>query len=117
MKNEVGIPFVPVMRGPIPSIKVGYGRTVTILPALAQTNWITGLQAVPGMGPGSGTTLTSPENEEGALADILVVDGNPLEDMKVLGGQDKWFTDKETPKPIETLRVIMKDGVIYKNTL
>ena len=55
--------------------------------------------------------------EEGALADILVVDGNPLEDMKILGGQNKWFADLEPPKPIETLKVIMKDGVIYKNTL
>ncbi len=37
--------------------------------------------------------------------------------MTVLGGQDKWFTDLEPPQPIETLKVIMKDGVVYKNTL
>jgi imidazolonepropionase-like amidohydrolase len=55
--------------------------------------------------------------EEGALADILVVDGNPLKEITILGGQDKWFLDTETPKPIETIRVIMKDGTIYKNTL
>ena len=55
--------------------------------------------------------------EEGALADILVVDGNPLESMTVLGGQDQWFLDTEPPKPIEAIRIIMKDGVIYKNTL
>ena len=55
--------------------------------------------------------------EEGALADILIVDGNPLEDMKVLGGQDQWFKLTEPQKPIDSLKVIMKDGVIYKNTL
>ena len=35
----------------------------------------------------------------------------------MLGGQDKWFLDTEAPKPIKTLRVIMKNGQIYKNTL
>ena len=29
--------------------------------------------------------------EEGALADILIVDGNPLEDLSVLGASPKWF--------------------------
>jgi len=28
----------------------------------------------------------------------------------------EWF-DAPTPQPIETLRLIMKDGKIYKNTL
>jgi imidazolonepropionase-like amidohydrolase len=55
--------------------------------------------------------------EEGAYADILIVDGNPLEDITVLGGTDKWFDADPEYKPIETLRVIMKGGVIYKNTL
>jgi len=54
--------------------------------------------------------------EEGALADLLVVDGNPLEDISVLGGQKEWFS-APSPEPIDTLRVIMKDGKIYKNTL
>lgn len=54
--------------------------------------------------------------EEGALADILIVDGNPLEDISVIGGQKEWF-NAPAPEPIETLKVIMKDGVIYKNTL
>jgi imidazolonepropionase-like amidohydrolase len=43
--------------------------------------------------------------EEGALADLLLVDGNPLEDLKLVADPDKNFL------------VIMKDGVIYKNTL
>jgi len=43
--------------------------------------------------------------EEGALADLLLVDGNPLEDITVL-------EDFE-----QNLIVIMKDGKIYKNLL
>jgi imidazolonepropionase-like amidohydrolase len=38
------------------------------------------------------------------LADLLLVDGNPLEDVKVVG-------------ELENLRVIIKDGQVYKNTL
>lgn len=41
---------------------------------------------------------------EGAYADLLLVEGNPLEDLGAV-------TDKDN------LRIIMKDGVIYKNTL
>jgi imidazolonepropionase-like amidohydrolase len=55
--------------------------------------------------------------EEGAYADILLVDGNPLEDISVIGGAEKWFDADPEWKPIETLDLIMKDGVIYKNTL
>jgi len=54
--------------------------------------------------------------EEGAYADLLLVDGNPLEDITVIGGNEKWF-DAPPRDGIETLRVIMKDGKIYKNTL
>lgn len=43
--------------------------------------------------------------EPGAVADILIVDGNPLEDISVLA------------RPQETLRVIMKGGELYKNKL
>jgi imidazolonepropionase-like amidohydrolase len=43
--------------------------------------------------------------EEGALADLLLVDGDPLENIKLLEDPDKKFL------------VIMKDGTIYKNTL
>ena len=54
--------------------------------------------------------------EEGAYADMLVVDGNPLEDLSVIGAVDKWF-DAPPRDGVETIRIIMKDGVIYKNTL
>jgi imidazolonepropionase-like amidohydrolase len=43
--------------------------------------------------------------EVGALADLLLVDGNPLEDINLVANPDKNFV------------VIMKDGTIYKNTL
>ncbi|MFM9186747.1 metal-dependent hydrolase family protein [Legionella pneumophila] len=42
---------------------------------------------------------------EGAYADLLVVDGNPLVNLNVL------------LRPDENLKLIMKDGVIYKNEL
>jgi imidazolonepropionase-like amidohydrolase len=43
--------------------------------------------------------------KEGAYADVLLVDGNPLEDISLLADPEK------------NLKVIMKDGKIYKNTL
>lgn len=55
--------------------------------------------------------------EVGAYADMLIVDGNPLKNLSVLGANPKWFG---TPKPnpgVKTIRLIMKDGKIYKNTL
>lgn len=43
--------------------------------------------------------------EEGALADILLINGDPLADISIL------------TKPEENLVLIMKDGKIYKNSL
>ena len=43
--------------------------------------------------------------EQGALADLLVVDGNPLENLDLAAD------------PAAKFLVIMKDGVIYKNTI
>jgi imidazolonepropionase-like amidohydrolase len=42
--------------------------------------------------------------EEGALADLLVVDGDPIADIKLIAN------------PARNFLVIMKDGKIYKNT-
>jgi len=42
--------------------------------------------------------------KEGAYADLLLVEGNPLEDLKAVTDSDN-------------LKIIMKDGKIYKNTL
>lgn len=55
--------------------------------------------------------------EEGAYADIIVVDGNPLEDLSVLGTNEKWFDAPTPPDSPEGIRIIMKDGKIYKNSL
>src|SRR5262245_18816792 len=43
--------------------------------------------------------------EEGALADLLVIDGNPIDDIALVANPDKNFM------------VIMKDGKMYKDTL
>jgi len=43
--------------------------------------------------------------EEGALADLLLVDGNPIEDITLIANPGKNFV------------IIMKEGKIYKNTL
>jgi imidazolonepropionase-like amidohydrolase len=76
--------------------------------------------------PGELAALTGKNNpypgklgviEEGALADILIVDGNPLEDITVIGANPKYFDAKPRGQGIETMRLIMKDGKIYKNTL
>ncbi|HEX9736837.1 MAG TPA: amidohydrolase family protein, partial [Thermoanaerobaculia bacterium] len=45
------------------------------------------------------------EVREGWLADLLLIDGDPLADIRVL------------TRPKETLVVIMKAGEIYKNAL
>jgi imidazolonepropionase-like amidohydrolase len=55
--------------------------------------------------------------EVGAYADILLVEGNPLKDITVIGATDKWFDADPEWKPIKTIKLIMKDGKIYKNTL
>ncbi|MCA0869781.1 amidohydrolase family protein [Seohaeicola saemankumensis] len=43
--------------------------------------------------------------EEGAYADMILVDGNPLENLDLVGDPENSFD------------IIMKDGVIYKNTV
>ena len=43
--------------------------------------------------------------EQGALADLLLVDGNPLDKINLIAD------------PAKNFKIIMKDGIIYKNTL
>ena len=43
--------------------------------------------------------------EEGALADLLLVDGNPIENIRLI------------EDPVKNFVLIMKEGKIYKNTL
>jgi len=55
--------------------------------------------------------------EEGAYADIIIVDGNPLEDILAIGANPKWLDAEPREKHVEPIKLIMKDGKIYKNTL
>lgn len=43
--------------------------------------------------------------EEGAYADLLLVDGNPLDDVSIHGDNGK------------SIALMMRDGKIYKNAL
>jgi imidazolonepropionase-like amidohydrolase len=76
--------------------------------------------------PGQLAALTGKNNpypgklgviEEGAYADILLVEGNPLEDISAIGGDPGWFNAPARGEDVDNIKLIMKDGVIYKNTL
>jgi imidazolonepropionase-like amidohydrolase len=43
--------------------------------------------------------------KEGAHADLILVDGNPLEDLDLVADPEKNFS------------MIMKAGIVYKNTI
>jgi imidazolonepropionase-like amidohydrolase len=54
----------------------------------------------------------------GAYADIILVDGNPLEDLSLVGASPKMFGVESRPTPsVDTIPLVMKDGLIVKNTL
>lgn len=106
-------------------IKTAWGTDVLFSPALAQrqgailaslTRWYTPAEAL-AMATGTNAELLAMSGkrnpypgklgvvEQGALADLLLVDGNPLADINLIADPAKNFV------------VIMKDGAIYKNTL
>jgi imidazolonepropionase-like amidohydrolase len=78
--------------------------------------WFTPAEAL-AMATGAGgelLQLSGPRNpypgrlgvvEEGALADLLLVDGNPLQDLGLIATPDKSFV------------LIMKGGTVFKNLL
>ena len=41
----------------------------------------------------------------------------PLEDITVIGANEKYLDAEPRDQGIETIKLIMKDGKIYKNTL
>ena len=47
----------------------------------------------------------NPHPKEGAFADIIIVNGDPTKDIRLLMDADK------------NIDLIMKDGKIYKNTI
>lgn len=106
-------------------IKTAFGTDILFSPALAAkqanglvdlTRWYTPAEALIMATSVNGEllALSGPRNpypgklgvvEEGALADLLLVDGNPLENISLVADPEKSFL------------IIMKDGRIYKNTL
>ena len=106
-------------------IKTAFGTDILFSPALAQIHgklltklvqWYTPAETL-AMATGTNAQLlmlsgkrnpypgTLGVVEEGALADLLLVDGDPLADIKLL------------EDPGKNLLVIMKDGRVYKNSL
>jgi imidazolonepropionase-like amidohydrolase len=106
-------------------IKTAFGTDVLFSQALAQqqgailaslVRWYTPAEALT-MATGTNAELLalsgkrSPYSgklgvvEQGALADLLLVDGNPLENIDLVADPNK------------NIRVIMKDGKVYKNSL
>ena len=106
-------------------IKTAWGTDVLFSPALALqqgallaklATWFTPAEAL-GQATGANAQLLALSGkrnpypgklgvvEEGALADLLLVDGNPLENIALVAD------------PARNFVVIMKDGVVYKNTL
>ena len=106
-------------------IKTAFGTDVLFSPALAarqgqllasMSRWYSPAEVLTMATSTNGEllALSGPRNpypgkigvvEEGALADLLLVEGNPLENIGLVGDPDKNFL------------IIMKDGKIYKDTL
>jgi imidazolonepropionase-like amidohydrolase len=106
-------------------LKTAWGTDILFSPRLAQrqgellvkfTRWYTPAETL-AMATGTNAELLAMSGkrnpypgklgviEEGALADLLLVDGDPTANIKLL------------EDPAKNLVVIMKDGKIYKNTL
>lgn len=106
-------------------IKTSFGTDVLFSKALANrqgaqltklTRWYSTAELLTMATATNGTllALSGPRNpypgklgvvEQGALADLLLVDGNPIDNVKLIENPDKNFL------------VIMKDGKVYKNLL
>jgi len=106
-------------------IKTAFGTDILFSPALAArqgqgivdlTRWFTPAEALAMATSANGEllALSGLRNpypgrlgvvEEGALADLLIVDGSPLEDINLVAD------------PATKFLVIMKDGVIYKDAI
>jgi imidazolonepropionase-like amidohydrolase len=104
------------------------GRAIRDFSMYLHAKWFGNFEALKALTsvPGQLAQLTGKNNpypgklgviEEGAFADIILVDGNPLKAMSVLGANPEMFDAKPRGETIETIPFIMKDGQIYKNTL
>ncbi len=106
-------------------IKTGFGTDILFSKVLAKrqgqaivdlTRWFTPAEALIMATSANGEllALSGARNpypgklgviEEGALADLLLVDGNPLQDVNLVAD------------PVNKFLIIMKDGVIYKDIM
>ncbi|HTV92637.1 MAG TPA: amidohydrolase family protein [Verrucomicrobiae bacterium] len=106
-------------------IKTAFGSDLLFSQTLAQrqgvmlthlTQWYTNVQILKQATASNAEllSLSGPRNpypgklgvvEDGAFADLLLVDGNPLDDISLVAKPEKSFV------------IIMKDGTIFKNTL
>ena len=106
-------------------VKVAFGTDLIFSPALAarqgvmlsnMTRWYSGAQTLKMVTADNGEllALSGERNpypgklgvlEQGAWADLLVVDGNPLDNVALLADPDK------------NLKLVMKDGRIYKDEM
>ncbi len=107
------------------NLKTAFGTDVLFSPALAKRQGELLTKLVRWYSPAETLTMATSTNaelltlcgkrnpypgklgvvEEGALADLLLVDGNPLENIELIAD------------PAKNLVVIMKDGKLYKNSL
>ncbi|QBN17726.1 metal-dependent hydrolase family protein [Flavobacterium nackdongense] len=107
-------------------VKMAWGTDVFFNPAINKdqntyiakmSNWFTPFEVLKLITSDNAQLLTLSGNrspykegklgviEEGAYADMILVDGNPLQDINIMVDYDKNFL------------LIVKDGAIYKNTL
>lgn len=56
-------------------------------------------------------------DRKGAYADIILVDRNSLEDVKLLGASFDMWAAPHSERSIKTIPFVMKDGTIYRNEI
>ena len=90
---------------------------MTLLPTmklrLAQPSDLVDLSGIDGL---DAIKDTGSAIEIGAMADLLIVDYDPVKDLALLGAQDRTVFDGRLAE-IDSIRVVMKEGVMIKNTL
>ena len=85
-----------------------HGRNARDLDHFIKHCGMTAMESIITMTQHGGAAMDMPTRlgqiKEGFLADLLLVDGDPLEDPKVLLKR-------------ENLRIIMKDGILHKHSI
>jgi hypothetical protein len=47
----------------------------------------------------------------------VLVDGKPMKDLSAIGANGGWFEAEPRSNDFKNIRLIMKDGKVFKNTL